>query len=371
MNNERKSLIASAMRDINKTALLGLDGMIDEVWELVDSRTSPTEFEKITNMKNFGTAITDRGTGGIAKERVLKRRSCGGFVANTGRAVARFGTVDTTFLGMFGEEPRDVLFDEFKGYANLISLGNPANIQILEFVDGKIMMANLQELLNLKWIDMEQKLGKEQLTEILNKDIIGLGYWSNMYDFENILTEMVEICKDNGKTKRIFHDFANLNKRTPEALLEALAKMKELNAKMPQTLSLNEHEGGILAKVLGVSYPENINDPASMQAALAAVTAMQEKIGIDELVIHTLFFAVGATNNEGVAAVKQNYCENPVKTTGAGDTFNGGYMVVSLTDLPLADRLAVANITTRHYVATGNPPTTQQFVTELDNFDLD
>ncbi len=361
-----KTAIKSEMTALNASAMLCIDGMVDEVWELVSSRKSDTEINKMANMIELGNAITERKTGGMATERVLKRRISGGFVCNTGRAVAKLG-LKTSLLGMFGENSTESIFDEFNGLADIYSLGAPSNIQILEFTDGKIMMPNLERLINLKWENILDKYSMERVEELLNNDIIGVGYWSNMYDFENILANMVKIAKQNGKTKRFFHDFANLNKRTPEALMQALETLKTQDAILPQTLSLNEHEGGILCKALGIDYPENINDPASMQAALKAVEKAQVKIGIDEVIIHSLYFAVMATKTKGSSFAMQNYCENPVKTTGAGDTFNGGYMTACLTNLKGEEKLAFANATTYCYVATGNAPTMQQVIDEINS----
>ncbi len=359
-----KQSIKTKLNTINGSATLGIDGMIDEVWELIDSRASANEFTKINNLLTFGQALTERKTGGIAKERILKRRSNGGFVCNTGRAVATLG-IDTTFLGMFGDEPYEEIFDEFKNLAQIYSIGKPANIHVLEFVDGKILMPNLQPLITCKWEDILAKFGHEKTKEIFNKDIIGVGYWSNMYDFENTLKNIVEICVQNKKTKRVFHDFANLNKRTNQALLCALDCLKTQNEKVYQTLSLNEHEGGILCNALGVEYPKDINRPEAMQPALEAVIKLRNLIGIDEVVIHSLHFAVSSSKTNGDAVAQQKYCENAVKTTGAGDTFNGGYMVASLAKLSQTEKLIVSNAATYYYVSTGNAPNINQVVDSI------
>ncbi|MFI3174249.1 MAG: PfkB family carbohydrate kinase [Bacillota bacterium] len=344
--------ITKEMKNVKGSAILGIDGMIDEVWELIDSRSDAKNMTKIPNMKSFGDIIVERGTGGLAKERVLKRRSCGGFVCNTGRAVGTLG-IDTTFLGFFGKEPYAELFDEFKEIATLVSLGNAANIHILEFLDGKIMMPNLEAIINLTWADVINVLSEERVKELFDKDIVGLGYWSNMFDFETILERITDLAVANKRTKRVFHDFANLNKRTPEALKVGLAALKKENARLPQTLSLNEHEGGILAEVLGVDYPEDVNNPKSVGAVEEAVKKMQNILSIDEVVVHTLYYSVGA-NVEGVVSAMQTYCENPAKTTGAGDTFNGGYMASCLGNLSLQERLIFANASTLYYVSTGS-----------------
>ncbi len=347
--------IEAELRKVKGTAALGIDGMIDEVFELVESRKAKDEYTVINNLLNFGEAITERKTGGMAKERLLKRRSGGGFVANTGRATATLG-IESTFIGMFGEGKNEDVFSEFDDLAKIYSLGRPAMIAVLEFVDGKILMPNLEPLINLKWEDITEKFGDEKVKEIFSKDIIGMGYWSNIYDFERILSNIVTIGLSSKKTKRVFHDFANLNKRTNSALKEALEVLSKEDKRLPQTLSLNEHEGGILCSVLGVEYPKDINTPQAMEPALKAVEKVREMIDIDEVIIHSLHFAVSASKNKGSAFAYQNYCKNAVRTTGAGDTFNGGYMVASLTNLSQEEKLIVSNAVTYYYVSTGNAP---------------
>ncbi len=360
-----KSAIKNELEKLNASALLGIDGMIDEVWELLKSRTSDSEYTKMTNLMDFGSAIVERKTGGMATERILKRKISGGFVCNTGRAVASLG-LDTTFLCTFGKTQIDSIFDEFKDKVEIFSCSEPAYINLLEFTDGKIMMPNLESIINLKWADIEKMFTHEQLKKMTDKDIIGFGYWSNMYDFEKMLSNIINLSKESGKAKRVFHDFANLNKRTKQALLEALQTLKEQNEILPQTLSLNEHEGGILCKALGISYPEDVNTPKALNDVLNAAQKVQEMIEIDEVVIHTLYFAVSATKTNGSAYSMQNYCENPVKTAGAGDTFNGGYMMSSLTNLSQEDKLAVANATTYLYVSTGNAPSKSEVLAQID-----
>ena len=318
-----KAALADRIRSLDGSVLMGIDGMIDEVWELLASRTGPGDYTKMTRMMEFGEAITQRGTGGLAKERLLKRRCCGGFCCNTGRATATLGC-PTTLLGMFGAAPHDPAFDEFKGVCDLVSLGEPAHIHVLEFSDGKIFMPNLDALLNLRWQDVVERVGEPRLRALCDVDILGMGYWSNLYDFEAIMDALVHSYLPQGKTRRVFHDFANLSKRSPQALQEAVELLARLNSKLPQTLSLNEHEGGILAQLYGIDYPGAVNARQNQAAVEQAAIALQQKTGLDEIIIHTLYFAVVATATQGAASALPDSCENPVKTTGAGDTFNGG-----------------------------------------------
>ncbi len=361
MSNQQ---LIEKVQNIQGSVTFGMDGMIDEVMELVAMRNGKDDLTKVTRLAEFGNMIVERGTGGLAKERVLKRRSGGGFVYNTGRATAALGA-KTTFLGAFGTPTVLDVFQDITQMGEVISYDMPANINVLEFVDGKIMMPYLDVLIQFEWAHLVKKLGEEKIKEILNKDIVGVGYWSNLYDFENIMCQMVLACVANGKTKRIFHDFANINKRSKKALLEALTLLGSLNTAMPQTLSLNEHEGGILADYLEIPYPKNIDSVSSCSAVLDAAKAMQAKTGLDEIVIHTAYYAVIATAKRGSAFALQSHCEHAVKTTGAGDTFNGGYVMACMGNLTPEERLSVANAATYCYVATGNPTTREGLLQKL------
>lgn len=354
-----------ALEAASPTVLMGIDGMIDEVWELLDSRTGAGEYTKMTKLMQLGNAITERGTGGLAKERILKRLSSGGFVCNTGRATATLGA-HTTMLGLFGRHVRDPVFDEFNGLCRMVSVGEPSRILVLEFTDGKIFLPNLDELINLRWTDIVAGLGEQRLRELCNVDIMGMGYWSNLYDFDGIMTALIEDYLQNGRTKRVFHDFANLNKRSPEALDKAIALLGRLNSKLPQTLSLNEHEGGILARQLGLGYPDLTKPDEGAREVLAVAEEIQRRTGIDEVVIHTLYFAVAATATQGSDAARQDYFNNAAKTTGAGDTFNGCYMVAATADLSPLERLRAANAATRYYVEYAIPPTMVQLLEQLE-----
>ncbi len=361
MKNEQ--LIAK-IKQLQGSVTFGIDGMIDEVMEIVETRNGRDDFTKMTRMADFGNTIVERGIGGLAKERVLKRRSGGGFVYNTGRASAALG-VETTFLGAFGANGVQDIFSELNDLGEVVSIGDPANISVLEFVDGKIMMPFLEVLIHFRWAAMVEQLGEAKVKELLYKDIIGVGYWSNLYDFENIMRAMVAECESNGKTKRFFHDFANLNKRSKEALLADLKILGELNARVPQTLSLNEHEGGILARHLGLEYSDDLDSANSLAVVQAAAEGIQAQTGLDEIVIHTGYYAVIATATQGSTAALQSHCASPVKTTGAGDTFNGGYVASCLGDLTAEERLTMANAATYCYVSTGNPTAKEGVMAKL------
>lgn len=354
----------AALEALEGGVLLGIDGMVDEVWELLKSRAGPNQFTKMARMAELGEAIAERRAGGLAKERLLKRRTFGGFTCNTGRATAALG-LRTTLLGTYGAAAFDPVFKDLENACRMVSVGEPAKLHVLEFLDGKLMLPCLSGLIGLRWENLKRQVGSETLRELCDVDLIGIGYWSNLYDFEAIMSGLLEACLASGKTRRVFHDFANLDKRTPQALREALGILGRINSRLPQTLSLNEHEAGILARRLGIDYPGQADLRAGRDRVLAANEALLLATELDELVIHTPYFSTIATRTQGCGCALQDYCDNPVRTTGAGDTFNGGYITASLAGLSPTERLVAANAAARLYVQTGSPPTRAQLLAYL------
>jgi hypothetical protein len=345
--------------NVQGKVVLGIDGFIDQVWQVIETRTSKNEYKLIDKMSAFGQTIVNRGEGGMANELIKKRRSCGGFTANTGRGIGRLG-LSTVLLGMYGKDTIDPIFDEFKEICKLISVGDPVLSNILEFSDGKIMMPYLKELLNFEWKDLVNALGHEKLKTIFgDADIVSMGYWSNMPEFDDMITKLYDNYLSENRPKRLFFDFANIKKRSPEAIKETFKVLGALNNKVPMTLSLNEHEAVLLFSYYGQEITEDIDQ------VITTVAYIREKICLDELIVHTPYYAVAASKFEGVSFVIQDYCENPVITTGAGDTFNAGYIASSLGNLNLDERLAISNATTRFYIGNGFSPSRNDLIEEI------
>jgi len=351
--------IIKYVKNAKGKVVFGIDGFIDQVWQVVETRKSNNEYVLIDKMKKFGQIIVDRGEGGMANELIRKRRAFGGFTANTGRAVGRLD-ISTILLGMYGKEMVDPIFNELKKNCELITIGEPVISNILEFSDGKIMMPYLNELLNFTWNDLVKRLGHEKLKSIFHDaDIVSMGYWSNMPTFDEFITSMNDEYFADSKPKRLFFDFANVKKRSAKALKKTLEVLGNLNNTIPITLSINEHEAVLLFSYYGKKFTDDVEKLSFI------ISDMRNELNLDEIVIHTHHYVIGCSKSEGIGISDQDYCENPVITTGAGDNFNGGYVASCLGDLNISERLAMANATTRFYIGNGFPPNKDELMTEI------
>ncbi|EDY80392.1 kinase, pfkB family [Verrucomicrobiia bacterium DG1235] len=346
--------------NISGKVLLGCDGFVDEVYQIVDVRQSLTEFTPMDNLREFGELIVKRADGGVGLEIVPKRRCSGGFTPNTGRVAAFLG-LKPTLAGLYGSKAIDPAFEEFVDNCNLLSLGDPALTLVFEFSDGKILMSALKSVANLTWAEFVEFFGEEKVKELFaDVDILGLGYWSLTPDFDRFLTGFMSQYETAKPPRRMFFDFADIKKKSNESFMESLGLIKRFNSKIPMTMSLNEHEGAELFSRFGLEWKE---EPGEVAAGL---TTLRKEIGIDELVVHTPDFAAVSNASDGEAYALQEHQTKVIRTAGAGDTFNGGYLCASLGELPIKERLVIANACTAFFVTHATAPTKEELIAQIE-----
>lgn len=351
---------ADYLENLSGKILLGCDGFVDEVYQIVDVRQSLTEYTPMDNLKHFGELLVRRADGGVGLEIVHKRRCSGGFATNTGRVAAFLG-LKPTLTGLYGGKEIDPAFDEFKDNCNLVSLGDPALTIVFEFLDGKVLMSALKTVADMTWKEFEVFFGERALADLFaGVDILGLGYWSLTPDFDQFLTGFVSQYEEGKAPRRMFFDFADITKKSQASFTETLALIKHFNDKIPMTLSLNEHESAELFSRFGIPATE---DPDQIASDL---TRLREQLGIDELVIHTPHYAAASNAADGEGFATQDHQKKVIRTAGAGDTFNGGYLCASLGDLSIKKRLVIANAATAFFVTHATAPTREELLAQIE-----
>ncbi|MCL2422152.1 MAG: PfkB family carbohydrate kinase, partial [Defluviitaleaceae bacterium] len=332
-----KQKIASRLENLDGSISMFADGFIDEQWSLVGSRASFEEVNILSKMTQFADRINAVGSGGMGIELIKKRVVFGGFTANIGFAAATLG-VNTVMAGLFGDGAVEPVFEPLQKISRMITIGKSSITHALEFDDGKILMTDMEAVLGVRWNKIVDALGMDEVIKIITaSDIIGVGYWSLMPAFDDIVEQICGIIPQDGKNRRFFYDFADFSRRDEASLVKTLNKLSDLNKKVPMTLSVNEHEGAVIFKLYNEIFDNVGKDMADK------TERVRERMGLDELVIHTPHFAAMASQSMGAAVVSQGYVEKPVRTAGAGDTFNGGYIAATLAGLDAAERLYTAN----------------------------
>lgn len=352
---------ADYLSNLSGNILLGCDGFVDETYEIVQERKSQTDYTTMQQLKHFGELLVERSDGGVGVELVWKRRCEGGCGINTGRIAAYLG-IKPILPGLYGDKAIDPAFAEFQDNCEILSLGDPALTIALEFPDGKVLMSDLKAVSNLTWNDVETRLGKDKLKKIFaDLDILGLGYWSLTANFDDIFKGFMAQCEGINPPKRMFFDFADIKKKSKDAFMTTLELIKPYNSRIPVTFSLNEHEVFELFSRIGVERP-----PLEPAAVASALTVARQKIGFDELVVHTPEFGAASNASEGEAFAVQERQTHVVRLAGAGDSFNGGFLCASLGDLPLKKRLVMANAATAYFVTRATGPSREELLAQIE-----
>ena len=341
--------VLSELKALKSKITMFADGFVDEVWEIVNERANLQEYSLYNKMNQFADRITNSGSGGVGLELIKKRRAFGGFTANIGYAAARLG-VDCAMVGVYGKETLDPIFDDVGKLCDVYSLDEPAVTHVFEFDDGKILMSHVGNVQNITWQQIVDSLSMDKVKALLEQsDIIGIGYWSLVPAFDEMLEGICANIPKDGKTRRFFFDFADFRKKDEASLTKSLALLKKYNAEFPMALSVNEHEAATLFTMCGKMLDDTGNN---VQEILVGAEFVRNEIGLDEFIIHTPRYAVAAAKGKTPAFEAAVFVEKPVRTAGAGDTFNGGYIAASLAGLGLQERLQVANAAVGHFLRT-------------------
>ena len=345
---------------------MGCDGFVDDVKHVVKTRINNDKYEPYERVKDYANAILERGAGGMSFGLAQKRRSYGGFTCNTGKAAGRLGG-DLTVLGMFGTTDIDPVFAEFMENYNAVSIGDPAVTLIFEFADGKIFYGGTapKPPTQRSWDHLVDTMGPDGLrAAFFDADVVGFGYYGAKTYFDDIVKNLYDNFLIDGRCSRLFFDFGNIGQGAKDRITSTFELFKPYNTKVPITLSLNEHEGKVLFSFYGKDFTWDSPLPDTEES----ISYVREQIGWDEIIIHTPFFAVGASASEGAETVKQRRAAETVITTGAGDNFNGGYLSAHLQKgkLNLKERLFVANAVTGAYVRSGVSPDKHALKIEMD-----
>lgn len=347
-----------AGQEYKNAIVLGIDGIVDNVWTVVKQRIDRHNTTTLNSMREFGERICERSGSALGVEILPRRRNAGGLTSNTGLAIGRLG-VRACLIGTYGTDEIHPVFRELAAYCDLFSIGAPATCQLFEFLDGKLMMAHVQDLLDIDWDMLVRVFGIAKLREIFGKaKVVSIGYWSNMPSFDELIQALCDEVLSVNPPEYLFFDFADIAKRSSDELEATLKVLGRISNSIPVVLSLNDAEAKHVYACCGESFS---NDS---EAVAESAQTVREYVGIAEIVVHTPKYAVAA-NAEGTYLLAQDFCKEPVRTVGAGDTFNAGYMVALLHHWSVERRLAVANAATSFLVRNGYPPNPDELMGEL------
>jgi sugar/nucleoside kinase (ribokinase family) len=324
----------------------GFDGFVDEVIDLVDTRTALDSYQRVETIDAFGDLAKAAAGKSSLREIVIKQADPGGCAINMGEGLAKFGLPVTSFATV--GNPVHPVFADYASRAELYSWGDePGRTLAFEFADGKLMFSSVQPLSDFTPEHIQRCLKDGHFVPAVeNAKLIAITDWTlypHMTACWKLLRE--EVFEKLSQPACIFFDLVDPSSRSPQDIRDMLSELTAFAGSSRVVLGLNENEATLLCKNLGLSI-------AHTQELSERARCLREALQIQEVVIHAHKVAV-VDNQTEQAGAETIYCPRPIKSTGAGDRFNAGYVLGLLLNLPASARLILGNASSSFYVHTG------------------
>ncbi|GAB4246836.1 MAG: hypothetical protein OHK005_12750 [Candidatus Methylacidiphilales bacterium] len=351
-------LIGSRAQLLKYKCLLGFDGFVDTIFEVVDQRQTATKYTPLSSMKEFGKRINAAAGKSANMEIVPTLEKIGGNGPIMAFAMSTLGA-PVEYIGMLGHPKMHPVFEEFAKRAKVHSIANPGLTAAYEFSDGKLMFGQHSTVHEVSWEVIKKRLGESNFQKLWNQsDFVGMVNWTMLPHMSALWKKILSEFKPgkDAKRKMLFFDLADPAKRTDTDLVAALNIIGEFQANHEVTLGLNESEALQVARVLKLKVP------AKTPKGLASLSAaIREKVGLGCVVVHPIQFAAGA-DAENEVFVNGPYTAKPKISTGAGDHFNAGFVIGRLLGLGLSHSLQLAVANSGFYVRHAQSPNREQLV---------
>jgi sugar/nucleoside kinase (ribokinase family) len=344
-------------------ALVGFDGFIDSIIDMVDRRTdmSPSGYVRIPTIAAFAARCAAAAGRSTNIERVVRERRFGGNGPLMAGCLARLGS-PVTYIGAVGEETGGVhrVFGEFAARCTrVIPTGPPSGTQCLEFDDGKLMFNETSGQQAVTWDRVVEVAGTAELRRIVDSAaIIGIVNWSLLGGVPGIWRGLMRDVLPfvSRRARRVVIDLADPAKRSDADIAGAMALLGELNRVIPVTLCVNLSEAQRLDAVVGAATLAGADERSDGDVITRGAAAIRSRTGLDTVQVH-LRRGAAAADAKGSAWFDGPFTEAPRLSTGAGDHFNGGFALGQALGLPIAQALAIGCACSGAYVRDARSPT--------------
>lgn len=356
---KKKELLLSVANKIttplpSKACLVGFDGFIDEIIEVVDERVSSKTYTRIDSIKNFSERVAQASNLSANIELVPKQIKLGGNGPIMANALLTLGAT-INYVGALGKKHIHPVFSDFALKCNrVVSLTEPAFTHALEFSDGKLMLGKMQHLDEVNWNAIKEVLSEKEIEDIITSaKLIAFDNWTMLPQMNTIMFGIHDVLKKTKHNPYIFIDLADPAKRISADIREVLELIQKLSTVGKVIFSMNKNESLLIANVLNIKELD----------ILRRTKKIQEILDVENIVVHPIEGACVASENQTVW-VDGPYTPNPKITTGAGDNFNAGFCTGIINGLSLEKCLITGVYTSGYYVRNCHSPN----INELSEF---
>lgn len=375
----REQVAASAATKLAAAAIpaavVGFDGFIDEIIDVVDQRRdmSAGGYSRIKTISEFAARVGAAAGKSTNLEMVVKEVRWGGNGPLMAGGLASLGS-SVTYIGSVGTEDGklDSRYAELaRRCKSVIPIAPPAHTDALEFEDGKVMLGKPGNVQIPTWARIVEKVGIDSMVNLLNNaGLLGMVNWVMMGGVEGIWEGLIRdvLPKVERGRLRIFIDLADPAKRTDTDILRAMALLRRMNALVPVTLGLNLSEAERMAAAVGVGVLNQGQHRTLGAAVQTAAVGLREKLELSCVVIHPREGASAAV--AGAQGVESAWFDGPFTptprlSTGAGDHFNAGFALGQMVGMHVEECLAVGCGVSGAYVRDAQSPSRERLVSFL------
>ena len=308
-----------AKKNHGLSAIVGMDGFVDEIVHLVDKRQDVKNFDRVPTIQAFGELVLRAAGLSTNIEMVPVQVRAGGNSAYLSNALLAYG-VKVTHIGALGEPIHPVYHDLAAKAEKTYNLCSPGRNICFEFNDGKLMVLEPDVFKAITWERIKEVVGPpETIAAMLDScDIFSLLDWSLVFNqnqnMQSIIDEVFPLMKARSEKPYAFFDLSDPEKRTKEDILAGMKLIGKFESKFRTVLGLNEKELYQIADAFDIKAGD-----------LESTTmAVYQKMGIYCVMAHPVKEA-GCCVDGTYYRVDGPYCAEPLTTTGAGDNFNSGF----------------------------------------------
>jgi sugar/nucleoside kinase (ribokinase family) len=338
--------------------LVGFDGFVDTILEVVEQRQAATKYTAYRSLKDFAKKVANASGKSANFEIVPTLEKLGGNGPIMAFALSTLGA-PIEYIGMVGYPKAHPVFNEFGKRAKIHGIADPGLTSALEFPDGKLMMGRHSTVNEVSWETIKKRIGDKNFAKLWNQaNFIAMVNWTMLPNMSALWKKILNEFKPakGAKRKLLFFDLADPAKRIDADLIAALKIIGEFQQYHDVILGLNESEALHVSKVLRLK-----KFPSTPKGYSAMAGAVREKLGLHTVVVHPVQYACGA-DAEGEASVEGPFTAKPKISTGAGDHFNTGFLIGRLLGLSLPHALQLAVATSGFYVRHAQSPNREQLV---------
>jgi sugar/nucleoside kinase (ribokinase family) len=360
-----KKLKEGPKGDLQINTFVGLDGYIDLIQRPVkrQSENGPEYFDTITD---FGQHLLKAAGKSGQVELVTQEKKLGGNAPIMAHSLGSLG-FPTTCIGNFGSSDIERVFENMHNNVSLMSIGDPAMTNALEFHDGKIILSEVGPFKIQDWNHIKNQAGLERIIKKINEStLIALVDWCNLpystESWQGILSEVLP--KLDHKPRHFFFDIADPSRRSDEEIKEALDTIGKYSSYGKITLGLNENE---TEKLYACLCRINKESEVIQLSLIDKAKYIFDHLNIWNLLVHPTNRSISIQGNQTLELYGR-VVKKPKISTGGGDNFNAGYCLGQLLGFSLEECMIAGMANSGSYVQNGKSSNIHELINYIQKW---